>query len=236
MSYHFFPTMCITTVGEMQTAQPRSCLYLPAQTTGPQLPSFCPSTTLSLASAPHPQYRKALSVAPVKAPKFPKKLPENHNYPTAISILSFPRLQELPVHGVIHRISHTGREHLEPPGHVFFRTFLLLLLPCPQPCMKHMQRHRGKVLACIAQAQGTYIWYRSGRIQWDSGVKKTHGIEAAKGSFHSEAVIVPIILVVGEHNFLLSSEWWSLHCPYHITRLLHVCQQIAKGWYFTALQ
>lgn len=90
MSYHFFPTMCIATVGEMQTAQPRSCLYLPAQTTGPQLPSFCPSTTLSLASAPHPQYRKALSVAPVKAPKFPKKLPENHNYPTAISILSFP--------------------------------------------------------------------------------------------------------------------------------------------------
>lgn len=101
------------------------------------LPSFCPSPTLSFASAPHPQYGKALSVTPIKAPKFPKKLPERHNYPAAISITVFPRLQDLPVHGVIHRISHTGREHLELFGHVFFWIFLLLLLPCLHPCTKH---------------------------------------------------------------------------------------------------
>lgn len=34
-------------------------------------------------------------------------------------------------------------------------------------------------------------------------MKKTHGIKAEKGSYHSEAVTAPIILVVGEHNVLL---------------------------------
>lgn len=96
MSYRFFPTTCITTVGEMPTAQSRSCLYLPAKKTGPQhllsmaLPSFCPSTTLSLASASHPQYGKALSVNPIRALKFQKKLPERHSYPAATSTTVFP--------------------------------------------------------------------------------------------------------------------------------------------------
>lgn len=38
-------------------------------------------------------------------------------------------------------------------------------------------------------------------------MKKTDGIKAEKGSYHSEAVIAPVILVVGEYNFLLPSEW-----------------------------
>lgn len=33
------------------------------------------------------------------------------------------------------------------------------------------------------------------------------GIKAEKGSYPSEAVTAPIILVVGEHNFLFSSGW-----------------------------
>lgn len=54
------------------------------------LPSFCPSTPLSLASAPHPQHGKALLVAPIRAPKFQKKLPERHHYLAAIVLLPFP--------------------------------------------------------------------------------------------------------------------------------------------------
>lgn len=54
-------------------------------------------------------------------------------------------LQDLPVHGLIHRISHTGSQLLEPLGHVFFWTLLLILLACIQPCTNTV--HSQKVLA-----------------------------------------------------------------------------------------
>lgn len=73
------------------------------------LPSFCPSTTLSLASAPHPQYRKALSVIPIRAPKFQKKLPARHNYPAAISTTVFHCYKTCLCTGW-YTGSHTGRE------------------------------------------------------------------------------------------------------------------------------
>lgn len=93
------PTTCITTPGEMQTVQSRSCRYLPAQTTWssalallqPSPPSVpAPHSQVSPASAPHPLYEKALSVPPVRAHQFQKKHPERRNYPAAVGTTVFP--------------------------------------------------------------------------------------------------------------------------------------------------
>lgn len=47
------------------------------------------------------------------------------------ALLSFPVM-----YGQIRRISHTGREQLEPLGRIFSRTLLPLLLACVHPCTK----------------------------------------------------------------------------------------------------
>lgn len=136
------PAACITTLGEMQAVQSRSCRYLPAQTTWssalallqPSPPTVpAPHSQVSPASAPHPLYEKALSVPPVRARQFQKKNPIQKGVITQLlsALLSFPVM-----YGQIRRISHTGREQLEPLGRIFSRTLLPLLLACVHPCTK----------------------------------------------------------------------------------------------------
>ena len=168
-----------------------------------------PHWQVSLPSAPHPQYRKALSVLPIRAPQFQIKHPERHNYPAVISTTVFPCYEAclcMDSHAGSHTQGENNLSHLVvcSPGFFCCSSWLASIPAQNRP-------HRQQVFVWLSRTQEAYICDRGNWIQLP--VKKTHGIKAEKESYQSEAVTAPIIWGLGNTTFchLLSNEACIAH-------------------------